>query len=129
MNQEAVAVGMVLLALGQIASIALTVKSLFGSQRREILPSPLVVTPEQTHVTEQRFADHVEANNTRAGSLEHAMTKLVERVEGLCKSDEARASSLHRRLNVISTNVAMIAGFVGQMQGKPIQLQHEGSQG
>lgn len=123
---EYMGVGMVLLAIGQIASIALTLKSLFGAQRREISPSPLVVTAEEKYVTEQRFLDHCKMNDERSTSIEASLRNLVVRMDQLDRSDEARTSGIHRRLNVISTNVATLAGHIAAQTGQQMHLVHDG---
>lgn len=126
MNQEAMVVGMVLLALGQIASIALTVKSLFGAQRRELLPSPLQVSAAEKYVTEQRFLDHCKMNDDRSSSIEASLRNLIVRMDQLDRSDEARTSGLHRRLNIISTNVATLAGSIAAQTGQHMKLAQDG---
>lgn len=129
MNPDATTIGILILALGQVASIALSFKSLFGAQRREISPSPLEVRAAAQYVTAGQMQQHEAANDRRAGAIEQTLQELMHRMDGLDRSDEARTSGIHRRLNVLSTNIATLAGRMAGISGQQVQLVHDGDQG
>ena len=126
MNPDATTIGILILALGQLASIALTMKSLFGAQRREISPNPLEVRPAAQYVTANDLREHAKSNDQRAASLEETLKRVIARMDSLDRSDEARTSGLHHRLNVMSTNIATLAGRIAGMAGQPVAMVHEG---
>jgi hypothetical protein len=128
--ENATNIGLVVIALSALVSLAGGLMNIFGrSQKREIGPNPLEVRAAAQYVTAGQMNQHEAANDRRASTIEQTLQELMHRMDGLDRSDEARTSGIHRRLNVLSTNIATLAGRMAGLSGQQVTLVHDGDQG
>jgi hypothetical protein len=109
------AIGIVFLAITQIAGFLLTMKKLSGvSESRRIEPQPLEVKPSPEYMTRadctRMHAQNERFEGERFDQLNRRLTELTVALERRNQEGESRAARIHTRVDECAKEIARIDG-------------------